>query len=359
MERKLKVLALTRYGRLGASTRLRCLQFAPHLLSRGISIDHSPLLGDEYLQRYYSGEKLRRFADVLCPYATRIMRMLKARSYDVVWLEKEALPYVPGLLEALVSVRLPPVVIDYDDAIFHNYDLSKRAVVRHVLGHKIDRLMASARSVIAGNSYLAARAAKAGAKDIAIIPTVLDPQRYQYGQKSQQDRFRIGWVGTKSTSGYLRQVAPALARAQRELDAEVVIIGAKSVQLPEVTPTYVDWTEHTEAAEIGKLNIGIMPLSDTPWERGKCGYKLLQYMACGLPVVASPVGANTDIVVAGETGFLATDNNAWFEAFKKLRDDRKSAISMGALGRKRVETLYSITAVLPQIERCLRQAANT
>jgi glycosyltransferase involved in cell wall biosynthesis len=356
---QLKVLALTRYNSLGASTRLRCLQFVPHLQARGIAIDHCALLSNAYLQRFYAGERTQLISDVLKPIARRIITMLSAQNYDVIWLEKEAFPYFPWFLEALTWMRLPPVMVDYDDAIFHTYDQNKRSAVRMLLGRKIDSVMAASRITIAGNSYLAARAVQAGAQQVEIIPTVLDPQRYQSNVPKLDSKFRIGWVGTKSTSGYLSQIAPALARAERELGAEVIVIGAKTVNIPGVNPTLIDWTEQTEAQEIEKLNVGLMPLSDTPWERGKCGYKLLQYMACGLPVVASPIGANNDIVTEGQTGFLPRDNAAWFEAFKTIHDNKNLALAMGAAGRNRVERSYSIQAILPKIESCLWQASKS
>jgi glycosyltransferase involved in cell wall biosynthesis len=156
----------------------------------------------------------------------------------------------------------------------------------------------------------------------------------------------------------LRSISPALAQAVQKLGAEIVIIGAEKLDLPGVNPTYVRWSEDTEAAELRRLTVGIMPLTDNPWDRGKCGYKLLQYMACGLPVVASPVGVNSDIVSEGETGFLAKSDDEWYKAFKFMFDSADTAAALGSAGRLRLESIYSIKAALPQIERCLREAAQ-
>jgi hypothetical protein len=151
LEKPIKVLALTRYARLGASTRLRCLQFAPLLKSRGIDIVHSPLMSDEYLKRYYAGQKSRPFEDIFKSFMSRLLQMLSAQKFDVVWLEKEALPFVPWFFESLAGARLPPTIVDYDDAIFHNYDMHPSKVVRWAMGKKIDAVMAHANIVVVGN----------------------------------------------------------------------------------------------------------------------------------------------------------------------------------------------------------------
>jgi glycosyltransferase involved in cell wall biosynthesis len=358
LPRSIKVLALTRYDRLGASSRLRFLQFIPGLANHGLAVENCPLFEDEYLERFYSGQKIRPFRDVAIPMVKRVWSMLQDREYDVVWVEKESFPFIPWFFERLAGLRMPPVVVDYDDAVFHSYDMHRFGLVQKVLGRKIDHVMAQAQCVVAGNSYLANRAKLAGARKIVTIPTVLDPERYPTKVRSGAEPFRIGWIGTKSTSVYLRSISPALAQAVQKLGAEIVIIGAEKLDLPGVNPTYVRWSEETEAAELRRLTVGIMPLTDNPWDRGKCGYKLLQYMACGLPVVASPVGVNSDIVSEGETGFLAKSDDEWYKAFKFMFDSADTAAALGSAGRLRLESIYSIKAALPQIERCLREAAQ-
>jgi glycosyltransferase involved in cell wall biosynthesis len=216
--------------------------------------------------------------------------------------------------------------------------------------------MAYADTVIIGNSYLGERAYFAGVKNIAVVPTVLDPSRYH--QAITKAKFRIGWIGTESTSSYLNSIAPALAMAEKQLAAEIVIIGFSQCELKGVSPTFVDWTEETEADQLAQLSVGIMPLTDSPWERGKCGYKILQYMASGIPSVASPIGVNNTIITNGTTGIQATTNAEWFEAFKFISENPKSAQLMGAAAVKRVKSNYSIEVVLPQIAQCLTNAAK-
>lgn len=350
------MLALTRYSRLGASSRLRCLQFLEPLAARAIEIVHRPLFGDAYLAAFYDGRPRGAFGNVVWPMLRRLGTMLSARSYDVVWLEKEAFPFVPWVFEYVAGLGLPPIVVDYDDAIFHNYDLHNSYLLRALLGRKIDRVMASAHTVIVGNAYLADRARVAGATNIVTIPTVLDPSRYHPEPRPVAGRFRIGWIGTKSTAHYLNSVVGALAKAQRELEAEIVVIGVGELNLPGVNPTYLPWTEESEAKLLSGLSVGIMPLTDNPWDRGKCGYKILQYMASGIPAIASPVGANKEIISDGVTGFLVTSEDEWFAALKRLHSGPRLALSMGRAGRQKVELQYSVQAVLPCLESSLRGA---
>lgn len=354
----IRVLALSRYSALGASSRLRMIQFIKPLAEKSIIVDLHPLFSDEYLQKHYNNVSAGLFTDILLPTLKRLKILLSASRYDVIWLQQEAFPFIPWFFEQLGARALPPIIMDCDDAIFHRYDKNPSRIIRHFLGRKIDHVMATSQIVFAGNRYLAERAKNAGAKNVEHVPTVLDPSRYRFDRAAQPSHFRVGWVGTKSTSNYLYGIAPALARAQKELGAEVVVIGAKGLNIPGVTLTYIEWTEDTEASEIEKLSIGIMPLADTPWEYGKCGYKLLQYMACGLPVVASPIGANKDIVTEAATGFLPTSNTGWFDALKTIHDNRELAAAFGLAGRKRVESSYSINTVLPVIERGFRLAAG-
>lgn len=353
----LKVLALTRYGQLGASSRLRVLQFIKPLAKLGIEVDFQPLFDDENLQAYYDNRRPKLSVGMLRSLSKRIKTLLSIKDYDVVWMQKETLPFVPWPVEHFFELRLPPIVVDYDDAIFHNYDLHKSAFVRGLLGRKIDHVMAHAHTVIVGNNYLGDRARFAGAKNIAVIPTVLDPTRYH--QATSKAKFRIGWIGTKSTSSYLNSIAPALAMAEKQLAAEIVIIGVSHCKLEGVSPTFLKWTEETEANQLAQLSIGIMPLTDSPWERGKCGYKILQYMASGVPSVASPVGVNNKIITNGTTGILATTVAEWFEAFKFIYENPKTAEIMGAAAVTRVKSNYSIDVVLPQIAQCLTNAAKT
>ncbi|MGF1549990.1 MAG: glycosyltransferase family 4 protein [Sphingomonadaceae bacterium] len=351
----MRVLALTRYTRLGASSRLRSYQYMPLLREAGIALEPMPFFDDDYIEKLYAtGSR-----PLPGRYYLRRFRTLRgARGYDAIWLEKEALPWLPYVVERRLLPEEVPLIIDYDDAIFHRYDGHRSGAVRALLGGKIDRLMARADLVVAGNRYLAERAEKARARRVEIVPTVVDPRRYYEAPRPRRrDKPRVGWIGSPSTAPYLAGIAAELMPLAAEGLAEFVAIGARADQLAGGPFRPLAWSEEEEAKLLAELDIGIMPLPDSPWERGKCGYKIIQYMASGLPVIASPVGANRDILRDGVSGFFAGDERGWAEILRMLLSDADLRWRMGRAGRERVEARYSLTVQAPRLAGLLRAAA--
>ncbi|MBT2334942.1 glycosyltransferase family 4 protein [Variovorax paradoxus] len=353
----MKILALTRYGRLGASSRLRSLQFLSSLKEAGIDSTIQPLFDDEMLLSKYENKSYGASA-VLKAYANRVGQLLRRHRFDLLWIEKEALPWLPALWEKGLLGGVP-YVLDYDDAIFHNYDLHPSAWVRRLLGRRIDGLMASARLVIAGNDYLAQRARDAGAPWVEVLPTVIDLERYapQPSHQGEAGVPRIVWVGSPSTVKYLAALEISLATLAANIAFKLRVIGG-TLEMAGVDVECVPWTEESEVQAIAECDVGIMPLSDSPWERGKCGYKLIQYMACGLPVVASPIGVNAQIVRDGTNGFLAASADAWVSKLEQLLGDADLRQSMGHAGRQRVEAEYCVQQVAPRLASLLLKAGT-
>lgn len=349
----MKVLLLSRYSSLGASSRVRCYQYLPYLRDHGFSIDVAPLLDDGYIQQLYAGKR-KHISLIIRAYMHRLSILLNARSYDLLWIEKELFPWLPAWAEGLLAKMKIPYIVEYDDAIFHRYDLFPNKAVRAVLGGKIDAVMCSASIVIAGNDYLAKRAMLAGAKRVEILPTVIDLERYKPNQNINSHIFTIGWIGTPVTSRYLHHVRSALAEVCQNNRARVVLVGSGPVSLNGVPVEVRPWYEETEVEDIRSFDVGIMPLPDSPWERGKCGYKLIQYMACSRPVVASPVGANKQIVEDGVNGFLASTKDEWVRALNTLINDHDLRVRMGNAGRKKVEMHYCLQVTAPRLAKILR-----
>lgn len=355
----MRLLILPRYSPLGASSRLRTYQYLPLLRAAGFQVEISPLLGDDYLQALYAGR--RSPAAVLRAYRGRWHALRQAARYDLVWVEKEALPWLPAGLELHLLRQGTALALDYDDAVFHRYDRHRNVLIRTLLGNKLDRLMRHARLVTAGNDYLAERARKAGCARVEWLPTVVDLERYPRRSRPghRPGPVRVGWIGSPATAAYLQQVAAPLATLQAQGKIECVAIGARPDQLAGTPFRALPWSEQDEVQTLHTLDIGIMPLPDTPWEHGKCGYKLIQYMACTLPVVASPVGANRQIVTAGENGWLADTAQDWIQAITRLATDPELRHRMGALGRQRVEQCYSLQAQGERLISLLREQAQT
>jgi glycosyltransferase involved in cell wall biosynthesis len=349
-----RVLLLARYSHKGASSRLRTLQYVDALSRRGFDFTVDHLLDDAYLDDLYAGRRVA-WLPVARAYVRRARLKRSLDRFDTVWLEKEAFPWLPAFVERWLLGGAAPLVVDYDDAIFHRYDVHRSAFVRRVFGDKIDAVMRLAAVVVAGNDYLADRARRAGAPRIELVPTAVDVDRYAVRDaRTASAPFTIGWIGTPHTARNLCDIAPALRRVARAGDVRFVFVGCPPGLDLGVEYEARPWSEATEVDDLRTFDAGLMPLRDAPFERGKCGYKLIQYMACGVPVVAAPVGVNTTIVRAGTNGFLATTATEWYEALDALRSDPVRANEMGLRGRALVETDYSTRAVVPRLEAILR-----
>jgi hypothetical protein len=354
----MKVLMLSRYGRLGASSRMRSYQYLPLLEAAGISITMVPLFSDAYVQGLQRNTKSP--LEALRAYAGRVQTLLASRKFDLLWIEKEALPWLPAWFEKMLLPGAVPYVLDYDDAVFHYYDEHPNPGVRALLAGKHPALMQGAALVVAGNAYLAEFARQAGASHVEVVPTVIDLARYPAGRPERAENNAlpcVGWIGQRATASFLAPYTSLFERLTAEGLARFAVIGidAKSLGLPMAS---IAWTEQTEVASIASFDIGIMPLVDEPFERGKCGYKLIQYMACGLPVVASPVGVNRQIVEHGVNGFLAETPAQWEQALQTLLADAGLRQRMGQAGRQKVEQHYCIQATGPRLSQLLIEAAR-
>ncbi len=342
------VLLLTRYERLGASSRVRFLQFLPMLEREGFSFEVQPLLDNDYVRSLYGGPPVGA-GRLLMSYARRLRALRRKLRYDVVWLEKEALPWLPAWVE-IARLEGMPYVVDYDDAWFHRYE---NHWTSPVLGHKIDAVMRVAHTVVAGNDYIARRARQAGARHVEVVPSAIDLDRYRdLPPPAPGDGLTVGWIGIPLNAHYLRIVAPALRMPGVRLH---VVGGAPPPELADIAESFA-WSEESEIARIAAFDVGIMPLHDTPWERGKCAYKLLQVMAAGKPVIASPVGANRQVVRHGVNGFLADTAEEWADALRKLADPELRR-RMGEEARNTVAERYATSVVAPRLASILSKAA--
>ena len=352
----MRMLALTKYGRLGASSRLRTMQYVPHLAHAGIDVCVQPLMDDDYVKRLHEGSGIDWVA-VASNYARRVQWGLRAGRFDVVWVEKEMLVGLPAVLERMMRVSGNPFVADYDDAIFHGYGLSRNPV-RRLLASKIDQVMRNAAIVTCGNDYLLRNAEVAGARRVALMPTVIDLARYPSMPAFRQagSKTIIGWIGSPSTVKYLEGILPALKELARQHPVQLRIIGAH-LNTDGIESRCIEWTEESEVASMLPFDVGIMPLPDEPWERGKCGYKLIQYMGCWKPVVASPVGVNRSLVRDGVNGWLASTSSDWVASLGRLVADPSLRNSMGLAGRAMVDRTYHLGVAAPRLVRILRAAA--
>jgi len=350
---KEKIFFLTKYDRNGASSRYRSLQYLPMIGKSGLEYEISPLFSERYLiEKYKNG--ITPFLLVFGLFIRRLLAILRASSHSVVVIEYELIPFFPAIFEWLFQYKGCKLIIDYDDAIFHRYDAHKSFLIRILFKNKIRSVMRSANIVIVGNKYLANYAHSAGSKQVELIPTVVDLSKYPvFKSNFQSNVFNIGWIGSPSTTKYLYSIAPALAHMCQNDNVIVTLIGAGSIELPGVSLKILPWSEETEVECLSSFDVGIMPLPDEPWARGKCGFKLIQYMASGLPVIASSVGVNKEIVDDGVNGFLSDSNEQWVEALERLYRNVDMRAKMGGVGRKLIENKYCINVTGDKLVRLL------
>lgn len=356
----MKILSLTRYGRLGASSRMRTYQYIPYLKSHDIEVTIEPLFDNQYIKRlYFDG---RRFPlKIIKNYLQRLNILLESHQFDLIWIEKELFPWLPNWGESILSYIGIPYIVDYDDAVYHRYDAHPNFLIRSLLGRKIYTIMRYASFVIVGNEYLAEYARKAGAKQIEIIPTVVDLNLYclpSFFKKSNKTGFTIGWIGTPITVKYLKIIESAITEICKDGTTKLVIIGSDKLKLNNVYIETQQWAEDEEVEEIQKFDVGIMPLPDDLWEKGKCGYKLVQYMGCGKPVVASPVGVNKTLVEHGINGFLASNTTDWVNTLRMLRNAPELRARMGREGRSKIEREYCVQVIAPRLANLLLSAVK-
>lgn len=314
---------------------------------------------DEILFRRYRFGGYQLF-DLIKIYIKRFYILFRRFEYDILWIEKEALPWLPRWVESNLLFGVP-YVLDFDDAVFHNYDMNRFSFVRWILGDRIDGLMANANLVVAGNEYLADRAILAGAPMVRLVPTVIDLSRYEkfhfLDTSRSTESVSVVWIGSPSTVRYLEVIFKPLQVLANRFSFVLRVIGAE-IKIPGVHVECVHWTEKTEVESISAGHIGVMPLLDSSWERGKCGYKLIQYMACGLPVVASPVGVNSQIVEHGVNGFLVRSDAEWVSALEQLFAQVQLRKSLGNAGRAKVEAQYCIQKTGPTMVEFLSKASK-
>ena len=342
------------YSPLAASTRYRLSQFVPGLASRGIQVDVAPMLGDGYLRTRFTTGKVSPI-ELARGLIARASQLAGQYRYDAAWLQCELIPFAPGRLEA--GLLRIPYVYDFDDAFQTKYRSGRFERFKPILGDKFDHVVRKASAVFAGNAHLYEYAT--GLNDqCTIVPTVIDHAKYlkRYSVR-EAGVFNVGWIGSPSSIVALKEVEAALAALAKETRVRLSVIGGIAPDIAGVDVVNIEWSEATEVEEMRSFDVGIMPLPDNPWTRGKCAFKLIQYMACAIPVIASPVGANRDVVTE-ECGILADGDEAWLNAFRFIRDNPEAADAMGDAGRLRVEGRFSLQSQLPIVEQVLRSIAR-
>ena len=366
------VQAYSLYGPRAASHRVRLLQFQSGLAARGIELQIHSLLDAGYVPQERHGMGISKRA-LLAAFAQRLSHLRQTRS-DLAIVYAELLPLLPAWLEQR-SLKIP-TILDLDDAFHLKYRSGRLGLLQPLFGSKIDRLMAGAAAITAGNQHLANYARRFNPR-VTLLPSVVDTEHYQAratvtreahspaqcttaveGNSAEPGApFTVGWIGSPSTAPYLRALVEPLQQLARERPVRLLVVGGSAPSIAGVQVIEQPWSLADEVQQIHRFDVGVMPLPDTAWTRGKCAFKLIQCLACGVPVVASPVGANLEVVTPA-CGLLAGSASEWLAAFRKLAAKPLLRAQLGAAGRRWVEERYSLRSALPVMEGVIRQVAQ-
>jgi glycosyltransferase involved in cell wall biosynthesis len=354
----IRVLALVPYPPDRApGQRYRIEQWAPLLRREGVHVAFSPFLSPDGMRVLYEpghvGAKIR---ETVSGYLKRIRETLRSAPADVIFVYREAAFLGPAWIERLLALRRP-LVFDFDDAI-HLADTSQANAWSRAFksAAKTETICRLAHHVTVGNEFLA-RFARPCARKVTVIPSTIDTDVYQVKTRARNPKPVIGWTGSATTGAYLRSLAPALRRLRAQVEFELRVIGP-TLDIEGLTVRCLPWRAATEPEDLRALDVGLMPLPDDEWARGKCGLKALQYMALGIPPVVSPVGVNATIVRHGFNGFCASSEEEWVDRLAWLLEDESLRQRLGREARRTVEELYSARAHAPRMASVLAGAAG-
>ena len=349
-----------RYSQLGASSRVRMFQFEDAIADSGWDVSLFPFSSDYFLRSRYEGRKA--WLGAFLSYGQRILDLRKSRKADLVWIQRELIPLAPAWLENLLAPHRTPVIYDFDDAVYEQFRESPRAIIRAALGEKIVRTVGKSAGVVAGNRVLANFFTTETETPCVLIPSTIDTTELRQADqplRGEKYPFVFGWIGTPLTfQAYVEKMLGEFDSIAKKIEGEFWVIGAGVPELSTAHVKYFPWSKETENQLLQSIDVGVMPLSDDPWSRGKCGYKLLQYMALGKPALASPVGVNTDIVKHGENGFLVKEPGDWGRYLRTLAEDRGLASAMGKKAANVVVKSFSLESNAPKVLRFLRDSAG-
>lgn len=344
----MRVLFLTLYPERAASPRYRVMQFVAHLRAGGLECTVASALDNrEYARLSGPQREGRAFWYHAKEAPRRLRQVLAARHYDVVFLQKAIMTaYVRGF-DRLLRKRARRLIYDLDDAVHLGPPHPLRGAWQWLEDpDQVWKIMAACDHVLAGNEWLRSVAESCGAR-ATVFPTVVDTDRFAPA-KRQPEPYRIGWIGNASTTPHL-----AVAEAACEVAGAMLhLVGADAARVPWPRAEVRPWSLEREVEEIQQFSVGIMPLPKDEWSRGKCALKALQYMACGVPCVATPYGAICDIVEDGVNGLFADSPDEWRNALERLRDPCLRQ-RLGDAGRATVEAQYSLKRAAPRLRELL------
>jgi len=366
VEAPIRVLAFSPIPEEGAGCRFRIAQFVPFLRSAGIEVTLRSLFDTDFFRLVYRpGRYLYKALSFAGLSIKRLDSLRDASDFDVIFIYREMFPIGPAIIERLLAMRgRPPVVFDFDDAIFlPSVSDANRFISALKAPGKVASIIRHSDQVIAGNEYLAAYARRFN-DAVTVIPTCVDTTRFVPAAARSNNGGGpprepvVGWIGSPTTAPYVRGLTNVLQRVRQQHPFVLRISGAgESLEVPGVATEQPQWALGDEVRLFNTCDVGVYPLADDEWSRGKCGFKAIEFMACGVPVVAAAVGVNREIVEDGVNGFLASTEDEWVDKLGRLLADSDLRRRFGEAGRRTIEERYSLVVHAQTLAETLRGVA--
>jgi glycosyltransferase involved in cell wall biosynthesis len=330
--------------------RFRIEQWEPLLKRRGVDIDYHAFEDSElHGALYKQGNLATKLRFIARAFGRRFASLRQAKDYDAIYLFRETALLGPAIFERLFARSGMPIIFDFDDAIFVPYVSPANGYLSYLkFPAKTRTSCRLAAHVLAGNAYLADYARQVN-DQVTIVPTTIDTEKYRLEERPENPVPVIGWSGSYSTVQHLDTLRGALGKLARQERFRLRVIGTPHYEIDGVEVEAMNWRAETEVADLRPIDIGVMPLPDDKWSRGKCGLKALQYMALGIPTLCSPVGVNGEILRDGENGFLAATEDQWIAHLTSLLKSAALRKQLGLAGRATVEAHYSAVSQAPKV----------
>jgi glycosyltransferase involved in cell wall biosynthesis len=342
----MRVLFLVPYPEEGASNRFRVNQYLPALAQNGIDYSVRSFWSSAAFRVLYTrGNNIRKTFFFILGSLVRLIDLCSVYRYDLVFVHREAYPIGPAFIEGFLHLIRKPMIYDFDDAIFLPASSRQNLFIGRFKNHdKVRDIIKMSGHVIAGNNYLASFA-RAYNTRVSVIPTVIDTAKVAGAGGRDEKYVVIGWIGSATTSDFLKPMEGVFKTLLAKFsNLRILIIGGMSPVGGDDRVLARPWSLSTEAQELSRFDIGIMPMPDDPWTKGKCGFKAIMYMGMSIPCVCSAVGTNNEIITDGVNGYLAQTDEEWVRKLSLLIADRPLRARIGAAARKTVEERYSLKA---------------
>jgi len=350
---RVRALALSPVPYEGAGCRYRIAQYIPYLAAQGIDLTFAPFFDRRFFELVYlPGHSARKALLFLRRVGARLRTVLRHGRYDLMMIYREALPVGPPLIESMLAAANIPLVYDFDDAVFlPNTSDANRWIAALKNPQKTAAIIRRCDQVIAGNEYLAEYARRFN-QSVQVIPTAIDVDLFvpRVEPRGGAEPLVVGWIGTPTTAPYLMPLARVLAELGATHRFAFRVAGSITpIVFGGVDVRNVSWSLEREVELFNGCDIGVYPLPDDQWARGKCGFKAIQFMSCGVPVVASGVGVNREIIQDGVNGFLASTPDEWRLKLAALMADGDLRRRLGAAGRRTIQERYSLQVNAPRV----------